>query len=82
MKKVLLFIFVTGLLLSNSLFAYDAVIKDNYGRVTDYMDQDGDKIYIVDKYGRRGDYIEADGDIKDKYCRKKGKIEKRTNTVL
>jgi len=32
---------------------------------------------MVDKYGRQGDYIEADGDIKDKYGRTKGKIEKK-----
>jgi len=56
-------------------FAYDAKIKDKYGRVTGYLDQKGDKTYIVDKYGKRGDYIESDGDIKNKYGRTKGKIE-------
>jgi len=66
-----------GLLLSNNLIAYDAVVKDKYGRVTGYLDQDGDKTYRVDKYGRRGDYVESDGDIKDKYGRTKGKIEKK-----
>ena len=76
MKKLLTVLFILGNLLSNSLLAYDAVIKDKYGRVTGYVDQKGDKTYKVDKYGKRGDYIEADGDIKDKYGRTKGKIEK------
>ena len=67
----------TCLILSNNVFSYDAVIKDKYGRVTGYMDKDGDKIYVVDKYGRRGDYIESDGTIKDEYGRTKGKIEKK-----
>lgn len=71
------FVFVVLVATSNLSFSYDAVIKDNRGRVTGYMDQDGDKTYILDKYGRRGDYIELDGTIKDKYGRKKGKIEKK-----
>jgi hypothetical protein len=57
------------------LSAYDTVIKDKYGRVTGYLDKKDDKTYIVDKYGKRGDYIESDGDIKDKYGRRKGKVE-------
>jgi hypothetical protein len=61
---------------SINAFAYDAKIKDKYGRVTGYLDHKGDKTYIVDKYGKRGDYIEKDGDIKDKYGRRKGKIER------
>jgi hypothetical protein len=61
---------------SINAFAYDAKIKDKYGRVTGYLDHKGDKTYIVDKYGKRGDYIESDGDVKDKYGRKKGKIER------
>ena len=61
---------------TNTAFSYDAVIKDNYGRVKGYVDTDGDKTYLLDIYGRRGDYIESDGTIKDKYGRKKGKIEK------
>ena len=65
---------------SFSAFAYDAKIKDKYGRVTGYLDHKGDKTYIVDKYGKRGSYIqgdiEDDGDIKDKYGRRKGKIER------
>ena len=62
--------------LANTVFSYDAVIKDNRGRVKGYMDSDGDKTYILDVRGRRGDYIESDGTIKDKYGRKKGKVEK------
>ena len=61
---------------SINVFAYDAKIKDKYGRVTGYIDKKGDKTYIVDKYGKRGDYIESDGEIKDKYGRHKGKVEK------
>lgn len=58
-----------------TLSAYDAVIKDKYGKVTGYLDKKGDKTYIVDKYGKRSNYIESDGDIKDKYGRRKGKIK-------
>jgi hypothetical protein len=72
--KLSLFIFI--ILISNCLLAYDAVIKDKYGRVSGYLDKDDDKTYIVDKYGKRGDFIEPDGTIKDKYGRTKGKIEK------
>jgi len=73
MKKIITFILL--FFITNILFAYDAVIKDKYGRVTGYIDKKGDKTYIIDKYGKRGDYIESDGDIKDKYGRRKGKIE-------
>ena len=58
------------------VFSYDGVIKDKYGKVTGYLDKDGDKTYVVNKYGKRGDFIEEDGDIKDKYGRTKGKIER------
>ena len=77
MKIILIIslLFITAII--NNVFSYDAVIKDNRGRVTGYMDTDGDKTYILDKRGRRGDYIESDGTIKDKYGRKKGKIEKK-----
>jgi len=47
---------------SINAFAYDAKIKDKYGRVTGYLEQKGDKTYIVDKYGKRGDYIESDSE--------------------
>ncbi|WP_198266739.1 hypothetical protein [sulfur-oxidizing endosymbiont of Gigantopelta aegis] len=77
MKKLLNFLALSITVLSYSVFSYDAVIKDNRGRVTGYMDTQGDKTYFIDKRGRRGDYIEADGTIKDKYGRKKGKIEKK-----
>ena len=77
MKNLFSLLFILSILISNTLLAYDAVIKDKYGRVTGYLDQKGDKTYMVDKYGRRGDYIDADGDIKDKYGRTKGKIEKK-----
>ena len=77
MKQVFLVLLIFGFFLSNYSLAYDAVIKDKYGRVTGYLDQNGDKTYTVDKYGRRGDYIESDGDIKDKYGRTKGRIEKK-----
>ena len=77
MKKLLFVLLLLGVFLSNNLLAYDAVIKDKYGRVTGYLDQKGDKTYVVDKYGKRGDYIESDGDIKDKYGRTKGKVEKK-----
>ncbi len=60
----------------NTAFSYDAVIKDNRGRVKGYLDNNGDKTYILDTRGRRGDYIESDGTIKDKSGRKKGKIER------
>jgi len=70
------FIFIVTVLLTNTLLAYDAKIKDKYGRVTGYIDKDGDKTYIVDKYGKRGDFIESDGTIKDQYGRTKAKIEK------
>ena len=77
MRKILCLVaFLLGNLFSNNLFAYDAVIKDKYGKVTGYMDQDGDKTYIVDKYGKRGDFIESNGNIKDKYGKIKGKIDK------
>ena len=77
MKNLIRFVAITITILSNSVFSYDAVIKDNRGRVTGYMDTQGDKTYFVDKYGRRGDYIEKDGAIKDKYGRRKGKVEKK-----
>jgi hypothetical protein len=67
--------FVLLFFITNISLAYDAVIKDKYGRVTGYLDKKGDKTYIVDKYGKRGDYIESDGDIKDKYGIWKGKIK-------
>ena len=70
MKIILLCI----ILISPAL-AYDAVIKDKYGKITGYLDKKGDKTYFVDKYGKRGDYVE-NGVIKDKYGRAKGKIEK------
>ena len=57
-------LFITATI--NNVFSYDAVIKDNRGRVTGYMDTDGDKVYILDTRGRRGDYIESDGMIKDR----------------
>lgn len=65
-----------ALLLASTADAYDGVIKDKYGNTTGYLDNDGDKTYVLDKYGRRGDYIEDDGTIKDKYGAEKGKIEK------
>jgi len=77
MIKINLLIFIITLFNSITLFAYDYVIKDNRGRVTGYMDKQGDKTYVLDKYGRRGDYIESDGTIKDKYGRTKGKIDKK-----
>ena len=77
MKNLFSLLFILSILISHNLLAYDAVIKDKYGRVTGYLDQKGDKTYMVDKYGIRGDYIEADGDIKDKYGRTKGKIESK-----
>jgi len=73
MKKIITFILL--FFITNILFAYDAVVKDKYGRVTGYIDKKGDKTYLIDKYGKRGDYIESDGDIKDKYGRRKGKVE-------
>ena len=73
--SITLLLFLT--LLSNNLLAYDAVIKDEYGRVTGYLDQRGDKTYVIDKYGKHGDFIESDGTIKDEYGRKKGEIKKR-----
>ncbi len=42
----------------------------------EHLDKKGDKTYVVDKDGKRGDYIETDGNIKDKYGRNKGKIER------
>ena len=50
---------IIGLLLSfNVLFAYDAVIKDKYGRRGNYIESDGE---IKDKYGRiKGKILEKD----------------------
>lgn len=76
MKSTLNIFLVVSTVITNSVFSYDAVIKDNRGRITGYMDTKGDKTYFIDKYGRRGDYIEKDGTIKDKYGRKKGRLEK------
>ncbi len=76
MKKITLLIQIMLLSYPMTLFSYDYVIKDNRGRVTGYMDKQGDKTYVLDKYGRRGDFIESDGTIKDKYGRRKGKVEK------
>ncbi len=73
--SIKLITFTLLLLITNISLAYDTVIKDKYGRVTAYLDKKGDKTYIVDKYGKRVDYIESDEDIKDKYGRRKGKIE-------
>jgi len=50
MKKLLIAILLLLSFLSNNLLAYDAVIKDEYGRVTGYLDQNDDKTYMVDKY--------------------------------
>jgi len=77
MKKTNLLIFIITLFYSITVFAYDYVVKDKYGKVTGYMDKQGDRTYMIDKYGRRGDYIESDGTIKDKFGRKKGKINKK-----
>jgi len=76
MREIILLILIITLFNSVPLFAYDYVIKDNRGRVTGYMDKQGDKTYVLDKYGRCGDYIESDGTVKDKYGRKKGNIDK------
>ena len=76
MKTISIILLLFSVTLMNNTLSYDGKIKDKYGRVTGYLDQDGDKIYIVDKYGKRGDFIESDGTIKDKHGRKKGKIEK------
>ena len=65
------FIFIA----SNSLFAYDKTIKDNYGRTTGYLNKKGDKIYKVDKYGRYGNSVDSKGRIKDKYGRTTGYLK-------
>jgi hypothetical protein len=70
-------IIILLLTLSTPSYAYDGKIKDKYGRVSGYLDKDGDKTYIVNKYGKRGDYIESDGTVKDKYGKVKGKIEEK-----
>ena len=76
LKLIVIIVLWFSILLSINVSAYDAVIKDKYGRVTGYLDQKGDKTYMIDKYGKRGDYIESDGTIKNKYGRTKGKVEK------
>ena len=77
MNKLIPIIFILLIAIPPIGLAYDATIKDKYGRVVGYLDQKGDKTYVVDKYGKRGDFIESDATIKDKYGRKKGKIEKK-----
>jgi len=60
--------FIILLLLSSNLYAYDAAIKDNRGRIIGYLDRDEDKeqIDIIDVRGRRNGYIEED-EIKDRF---------------
>ena len=72
-------LFLISLILSNTSFAYDSVIKDNKGRITGYLDTQGDRTYKVDKSGRKGDYIKSDGAIKDSKGRTKGYLKKDGN---
>lgn len=68
--KILL---IALLLVSFNSNAYDAEIKDKYGRTTGYIK--GDE--IVNKYGRTEKYIKKDGKIKNKYGKTKGYIKKK-----
>ncbi len=76
LDQFIMIIFIIISLSANTVFSYDALIKDNRGRIKGYMDNDGDKTYILDVRGRRVDYIESDGTIKSKYGRKKEQVEK------
>ena len=62
MKYALLLLLITV----NSM-AYDARIKNEYGRVTGYVKVDDNKVQKTDKYGRTEETIYPDGKVKDKY---------------
>lgn len=67
---IILFIFTA------QVMAYDAKIKNQYGRVTGYVKTDKNKVEIKNKYGRTQSTIHKDGKIKNQYGRTKGYISK------
>ena len=76
MKRILILLALSSLMLLNSALASDAVFKDNTGKTTGYIKTDGKKAYLYDTRGYRQGVIEADGTIKDNRGYRKGRVEK------
>ena len=73
MFKLLLIIL---LVLVDHTMAYDATIKDQYGKTVGYINKgNSNETSIRDEYGVVTGYISSDGEIKDKYGSITGHIE-------
>ena len=66
---------IIAFLLVNVSYAYDYQIKDRYGKVTGYADEEKDGYQAYDKYGRKTNSVKEDR-ISDKYGKTKGYISK------
>ena len=60
------FTIILLIIFTSITFAHDGKIKDKYGRVIGYADQDDDSVIIKDVYGRKMYEIE-DYEITDEY---------------